>query len=150
SDQTQEIVPEGTTGCQVKFVEAEVHKGRAAMPVVFAEAPPGLQTEAKKRMIEKITVAIGSRQGILPDVPLVQRCGIQSRHRGPAPQLSGSAPSNPRGVAAQRRMAQPRQARTPAEGMSESRTARPDGRAELARAIACRFGRRDASLHVRG
>jgi len=28
------------------------------MPVVFVEAPPGLQSEAKKRMIEKITVAI--------------------------------------------------------------------------------------------
>jgi phenylpyruvate tautomerase PptA (4-oxalocrotonate tautomerase family) len=40
------------------LVEAEVDEGRAAMPVVFVEAPPGLQTEAKKRMIEKITVAI--------------------------------------------------------------------------------------------
>ena len=29
------------------------------MPVCFIEAPPGICTEAKKRMVEKITSAIG-------------------------------------------------------------------------------------------
>ena len=28
------------------------------MPVIFIEAPPGLRTEAKKTMLEKITAAI--------------------------------------------------------------------------------------------
>ena len=28
------------------------------MPVVFIEAPPGIRTEAKTRMVEKITAAI--------------------------------------------------------------------------------------------
>ena len=30
-----------------------------AMPVCFIEAPPGIRAEAKKRMVEKITSAIG-------------------------------------------------------------------------------------------
>jgi len=28
------------------------------MPVVFIEAPPGIRTESKKKMVEKITTAI--------------------------------------------------------------------------------------------
>jgi len=28
------------------------------MPVCFIEAPPGIRTEAKKKMVEKITIAI--------------------------------------------------------------------------------------------
>lgn len=28
------------------------------MPVVFIEAPPGLQTDAKKKMVERITTAV--------------------------------------------------------------------------------------------
>jgi phenylpyruvate tautomerase PptA (4-oxalocrotonate tautomerase family) len=28
------------------------------MPVVFIEAPPGIRTEAKKKMVERITTAI--------------------------------------------------------------------------------------------
>ncbi len=28
------------------------------MPVVFIEAPPGIQTEAKKKLVERITTAI--------------------------------------------------------------------------------------------
>jgi phenylpyruvate tautomerase PptA (4-oxalocrotonate tautomerase family) len=28
------------------------------MPVVFIEAPPGIRTDAKKKMVEKITAAI--------------------------------------------------------------------------------------------
>jgi phenylpyruvate tautomerase PptA (4-oxalocrotonate tautomerase family) len=31
---------------------------RLAMPVVFIEAPPGIRTDAKKMMMEKITAAI--------------------------------------------------------------------------------------------
>ena len=28
------------------------------MPICFIEAPPGIRTEAKKKMVEKITIAI--------------------------------------------------------------------------------------------
>jgi len=33
-------------------------KGDSTMPVVFIEAPPGIRTDAKRAMMEKITAAI--------------------------------------------------------------------------------------------
>ena len=34
------------------------HQKEHPMPVVFIEAPPGIRTEAKKKMVERITTAI--------------------------------------------------------------------------------------------
>jgi phenylpyruvate tautomerase PptA (4-oxalocrotonate tautomerase family) len=36
----------------------ETSKGDSNMPVVFIEAPPGIHTDVKKKMVEKITSAI--------------------------------------------------------------------------------------------
>jgi phenylpyruvate tautomerase PptA (4-oxalocrotonate tautomerase family) len=43
---------------EMSWSELNEHPKEHPMPVVFIEAPPGIRTEAKKKMVEKITTAI--------------------------------------------------------------------------------------------
>jgi phenylpyruvate tautomerase PptA (4-oxalocrotonate tautomerase family) len=45
---------------EMRWSELNEHQNQKehSMPVVFIEAPPGIRTEAKKKMVERITTAI--------------------------------------------------------------------------------------------
>jgi phenylpyruvate tautomerase PptA (4-oxalocrotonate tautomerase family) len=53
------VVPEGLVMTKIAALALNhCSQGEKPMPVVFIEAPPGIRSEAKKQLVEKITAAI--------------------------------------------------------------------------------------------